>query len=84
MSDIQYNPAISRREIAHKTVKSINNLYRFNEDCTDLEFLMGDYKGLKLTELWVKGSKERDFIFSKLYKSNPKVKKIIDNLCCQE
>ena len=80
---IVYNPGIPRRENAYSKAVNKSLPYRFTEDGKDALILGGDWQGKLVSEVWVMGAEERDIVFVKLYKSDPHMKEIIDNLCCE-
>jgi len=80
---VTYNPGIPRREDAYNRSAKKSMTYRFTEDETDAFILVGEFQGKKVSEIWQLGPEERDLIYAKLYKTDPKMKAIIDKLCCQ-
>ena len=80
---ITYNPAISRRAASYTKPTKKSVIYKFTEDGLDAVLISGEFQGKSVSQVWQMGTEERDLIFSKLYKTDPKMKEIIDKLCCQ-
>ena len=68
--------------IHKKEYKSLDRLdYEILED--DVKFLSGPYAGDLLSELWLKGPNERDWVVNKLWSKNDvQVNEIIKKLAC--
>jgi hypothetical protein len=82
-SNIQYNPALAKREKAQESADRLKRsekvVYRIEGD--DAVILSGDYNGRRISELWLAGSDERDYIFMNLVRPDPEMKKIIAKMC---
>ena len=80
---IKYNPSLGQREKNYNRSVQKALPYRFTEDGLDAVLLVGEHQGKLVSQVWQISLDERDLIFSKLYKTHPKMKEIIDRLCCQ-
>lgn len=76
-----YNANLGAREASFSKSGVKPLLYKFTEDGLDAVFLSGKYSGKKISEVWLGSAEDRDELYSKLYKTDPAVKRIIDSLC---
>lgn len=67
-----------------KFVQSTMKLDHYKIEGDNILMLTGPYSGLRLTELWNRGTTERDYLFRNLYKrGDPEVIRIMKVLFCQ-
>lgn len=78
-----FNKFKENKESIEKT-KRVQEIAEYQVEDGDVVILSGSYNGLRITELWEKGSVERDWIINKLWiLGDEEVNKVIRKLLCK-
>lgn len=78
-----FNKFKENKESIEKT-KRVQEIAEYQVEDGDVVILSGSYNGLRVTELWKKGSVERDWIVNKLWiLGDEEVNKVIRKLLCK-
>jgi len=86
MAHLDQHKGIARREEAlakkDKVKHKPKDIFKVEEN--DILVLTGPYSGKRISELWLKGPDERDYIFQNLYKTNDvNIQRIISAYFCK-